>query len=94
MEGFKTLNDLAPGEKGLLVDIDAPAPLKQRFIDLGIIEGATLELIKTAPLGDPVEIKVNRTLYALRKSEAESLIIETTGDNNNGEKRHRYRFGR
>ena len=94
MEIIKNLNDLIPGEKGVLINIDAPYALKQRFIDLGIIEGAIVELVRTAPLGDPVEIKVNRAFYALRKSEAAALILDTAGERLHGEKRHRCRFGR
>ena len=94
MESIKSLNDLNPGEKGILVNINAPNLLKQRFIDLGIFEGSIIELIKTAPLGDPVEIKVNRAFYALRKSEAAALILDTAGERIHGEKRHHCRFGR
>lgn len=90
---MNTVNDLKPGEKGLIKEIKAPYVLKKRLMDLGILKGSFVEMIKSAPLGDPIEIKSNGIFFALRRSEAECLIIEN-GEKNDGEKRHRHRFGR
>ena len=63
-------------------------------MDLGIIEGAKVEMVRPAPLGDPIQIKVLDTLLALRKNEARMLLIESNGEFSHGRKAHRHRFGR
>ena len=90
---MKTVNDLSPGDRGVIINIKAPQQIKQRIMDMGIIEGAEVEMIRTAPLGDPIEIKVHNTLVALRKNEAGFLIIEQ-GVKFHGRKRRRHRSGR
>lgn len=90
---METVNDLFPGDKGVIVTINAPLKIKQRLMDMGIIEGIEVEMIRTAPLGDPIEIKVQNTLVALRKNEAGTLILDHHGVNRHGRKRRRHRFG-
>lgn len=91
---MKTVNDLTPGDRGKITAIGAAPGLKQRLMDMGIIEGAEVEMVRTAPLGDPVEIKVYNTLIALRKNEAETLLVEYQGEKHRERKRHRRRTGR
>lgn len=47
-----------------------------RILEMGITPGSTLEMIRAAPLGFPIEIKVRGYLLSLRKSEAECIEIE------------------
>ena len=91
---MKTLNDLLPGELGVIVTINTLQKIKRRLMDMGIIEGVEIEMIRTAPLGDPVEIKVHNTLVALRKSEAATIALDHIGVVIHGRKRSRHRFGR
>ncbi|MFC1490456.1 ferrous iron transport protein A [Candidatus Latescibacterota bacterium] len=93
MDITNTIKDLAPGMTGVISDIKTPAGIKRRLMDMGIIIGAKVEMIRSAPLGDPVEIKVHNTLIALRKSEAGLIFLEK-GHNHNERKQHRHRFGR
>ncbi|MBT4482845.1 MAG: iron transporter FeoA [Candidatus Latescibacteria bacterium] len=74
--------------------INADYGIKQRLMDMGIIEGVKVEMIRPAPLGDPIRIKVLNTLIAIRRNEARSLVIDTAGDICHGRKAHRHRFGR
>ena len=92
MKNMKTVNDLAPGDLGVIFDINAPLKIKRRLMDMGIIKGVEVEMIRTAPLGDPLEIKVHNTLVALRKNEAGFLIIEQ-GEKICARKRRRLRSG-
>ena len=95
MNPIETVNDLSPGEYGIIKQINAADHIKQRFMDLGLIEGTEVEMIRSAPLGDPIEIKVLDTLLALRRREASKLIIDYRGVKYRGHKfRHRHRSGR
>ena len=90
---MKTINDLAPGERGIVREITTPEAVRQRLMDFGLIEGARIEMVRTAPLGDPVQIRVLDTLLAIRKNEAGQVVVEMTGEHAHGGKAHRHRFG-
>ena len=90
----KTVNDLNPGEWGFISKIKAAESIRQRLMDLGIIEGVRVEMVRPAPLGDPIQIKVLDTLLALRRNEAGTLEIECDGEIPHGRKAHRHRYGR
>ncbi len=91
---MKTVNDLLPGEWGLIKEIQGSDLIQHRLMDLGIIEGVRVDMIRSAPLNDPVQIKVRETLLALRRSEARKLILDWNGEKYHGRKPHRHRFGR
>ncbi len=55
---MKSLKDVLPGEKVKVVKFSADSAAKRRIMDMGITKGADITVIKTAPLGDPVEINV------------------------------------
>lgn len=72
----KTLRQMNIGESGKVVSITGSGDVKRRMIDLGITPGADILLKKYAPLGDPMEIRVRGYNVALRKSEAEIIVVE------------------
>ncbi|MFC1486020.1 ferrous iron transport protein A [Candidatus Latescibacterota bacterium] len=90
----KKLTEMAPGEYGIITTVNTEGELKRRLMDMGIIEGAQVEVVKQAPLGDPLQIKVHNTLIALRKKEASTILIESLGMSIHGRFRRRYRAGR
>jgi ferrous iron transport protein A len=47
------------------------------MVDMGVVKGVTLELVRKAPLGDPLEIKIHRFLLSLRREEARAITVET-----------------
>ncbi|HID57084.1 TPA: DtxR family transcriptional regulator [Candidatus Poribacteria bacterium] len=71
-----TLKELKPGEKGEIVKLKGEGPVKRRLLDMGIVPGETVEVVKVAPLGDPMEVRVKGYQLSLRKGEAESVIVE------------------
>ncbi|MDP2982488.1 MAG: DtxR family transcriptional regulator [Candidatus Latescibacter sp.] len=88
----KTVNDLTPGAHGIISEIKASDSMRQRLMDLGLIEGTRVEMIRSAPLGDPIQINVRGASLAIRRSEARTLIIEE--DINACGATHHYRHGR
>lgn len=73
----KKLATMKPGEGGTIVAINGTGNIKHRLIDMGLVPGTFVRVMKFAPLGDPVEIKVKNFDLALRVSEAETIDIET-----------------
>lgn len=52
----KTLRDLRPGQKGVILSLESQGPLKRRLIDMGVTPGTEIFVRKVAPLGDPIEV--------------------------------------
>jgi Fe2+ transport system protein FeoA len=75
----KKLNEFVPREKGRVKTVVAEGKIRRRLFDMGVTPGAEIVMIKTAPLGDPIEINVRGYELSLRKSEAETVILEIVG---------------
>lgn len=73
---MRTLANLKAGERGIIRVISAENSLRQRLYDLGLTPGTTIELIKFAPLGDPLEITLRGYRLTLRKSEAFFVVLK------------------
>lgn len=71
-----TLADLKPGQKARIASIGAIGPIKRRFMDMGVLPGEEVAMMKVAPLGDPLEIKVKNYSLSLRKKEAQGIQVE------------------
>lgn len=74
---IKTLNQLHPGETGLVSKVIGSGPVKRRIIDMGVVAGSRVYVQKFAPLSDPIEIKVKNFNLSLRKSEAALIEVQT-----------------
>ncbi len=70
------LASLAPGQKGKIAAIELPGSQKGRVMEMGLTVGTTIEVVKIAPLGDPVEYKVRGGHLSLRKAEAALILVE------------------
>jgi len=70
------LAKLKPGEKGKITAIGAIGPLKRRLMDMGVLVGEEVKVVKVAPLGDPIEVTVKSYQLSLRKKEAEGIAVE------------------
>ncbi|MGI6093497.1 MAG: FeoA family protein [Negativicutes bacterium] len=73
---LKTLNLAQPGETLEVIKIAGNGSAKRRIIDMGLVAGAVISVIKYAPLGDPMEIKVKNFNLSLRKAEAALIEVE------------------
>jgi len=70
------LAQLKPGESGTINAIGAIGPLKRRLMDMGVLPGEEVKVIKVAPMGDPIEIFIKSYNLSLRKKEAEGIAVE------------------
>jgi Fe2+ transport system protein FeoA len=70
-----SLAELKPGEVGTIIRLTGSMSIKKRIADMGLTPGAKIEMIRSAPMGDPVEFTLRGYLLTLRKDEAESVII-------------------
>ena len=78
-----TLKELQIGKSGKILSVAGEGALRQHLLDMGLITGARLTMVKYAPMGDPVEVRVNSYELTLRLAEAENIGIEPVEDEAN-----------
>ena len=54
-----TLKELTPGKSAVITAVGGEGALRQHFLDMGVIPGTTVTLIKYAPMGDPMELRIH-----------------------------------
>jgi ferrous iron transport protein A len=69
------LTNLATGTSGTVAAILVPPEHRGRLLEMGLLTGTTIELVRFAPMGDPVEIKIRGYHLTLRKNEAEQILV-------------------
>jgi len=62
-------------QKGQITHLDLPSDQRARLMEMGLTPGANVQLIRFAPLGDPIEIEVRGYRLSLRKREAEGIRV-------------------
>ena len=70
-----TLNDLPIGQSATVESVGATGALRQHFLDMGLIPQATVTMVKRAPMGDPIEVRIRSYELTLRVAEAEAITI-------------------
>jgi Fe2+ transport system protein FeoA len=73
---IKSLADLEAGEIGRVMEITTEEPLALHILEIGLVNGAKVRYLRSAPLGDPIQVEVDGFLLSLRKNEAEAVIVE------------------
>lgn len=76
MPSPRTLDQLAIGSKSIIVDVEGDDEVSMRLMEMGLIEGETIERIGQAPLGDPLEYAVHGYRLSLRILEAARVVIQ------------------
>jgi Fe2+ transport system protein FeoA len=71
-----TLAELKVGERAKIADFTLEPEIRQRLMEMGLTKGAECQVVRFAPLGDPVEVKVRGYHHSLRKSEANGILVQ------------------
>lgn len=70
------LSELCPGMKGRIAFISGHGAVRKRLLEMGMTTDTQFDVVRTAPLGDPIEIKIRGYNLSLRRSEAEHVEVE------------------
>ena len=71
-----TLNELKIGETAIITEVGGEGALRQHFLDMGIIPGADIELVKFAPMGDPIQIIIHGYELTIRIDDAKHISVQ------------------
>ena len=74
-DGLQSLTSLPLGATATVAEIRLPPESRPRLMEMGLLVGTPVELVRFAPMGDPVEIKVRGYNLTLRKHEAEQILV-------------------
>jgi ferrous iron transport protein B len=75
-----TLDDLSNGQKGLITKVRGRGVFRKRILEMGFVPGKEVEVIRSAPLKDPVEFKILDSFVSLRRAEANLIEVIVEGD--------------
>ena len=70
-----TIKDLPAGKSATILKVGGDGALTQHFLDMGLIQGAEVTVIKYAPMGDPVELRIHSYELTIRLSDAEQIEV-------------------
>lgn len=70
-----TIKDLPAGKSATILKVGGDCALRQHFLDMGLIQGAEVTVIKYAPMGDPVELRIHSYELTIRLSDAEQIEV-------------------
>ncbi|MEQ8350615.1 MAG: FeoA family protein [Leptospiraceae bacterium] len=72
-----TLADLNPGQTGIIHSLDDSDPFLFRLAELGFVPGETVQVLKRAPLGDPLEVRVMDSSMCIRMEQARRIQMNS-----------------
>lgn len=70
-----TLNELQMGESGRVESVNDDGPVSRRLMEMGVVPGVSVRVLKSAPFGDPIEIRLLGYNLAVRRNEAATVNI-------------------
>jgi Fe2+ transport system protein FeoA len=73
---LRTLDQLLPGQHAIIKTVGGREAFRRRMMDMGLVAGAEIEMVKTAPLGDPIEYQLKGYPLSLRRAEARVIVVE------------------
>jgi ferrous iron transport protein A len=77
-DAAQPLTSLPLGATATVTEINLPTASRPRLMEMGLLVGTKVELVRFAPLGDPVEIKVRGYHLTLRRNEAEQILVRAS----------------
>ena len=73
------LTDINPGEVAQIVGFSDEAKMTSRLVEMGLIPGVSLRMVKAAPFNGPVEVKVREYYVSIRRTDAQQIFVKKLG---------------
>ena len=78
--GVILLSQMNAGQKGQISKLLDEGEISQRLLEMGLTVGSAVEVVRFAPLGDPIDIKIRGYHLSLRRHEAEAIFVKLIED--------------
>jgi ferrous iron transport protein A len=75
-----SLDELPIGASARVLAVNGSGPVARRLMEMGVVPGAPVRVVKAAPLGDPLEVRVRNYHLALRRNEAQTITVVMSDD--------------
>jgi Fe2+ transport system protein FeoA len=75
----RSLVDLPLGQHAEIASIDCERRLARRLMEMGLLPGTTVRVVRMAPLGDPIELRLRNYSLSLRRAEAAKITLRPRG---------------
>ena len=72
-----TLANLSIGDSAKVLNVVGETAVTKRLMEMGVVPGVSVRVVKSAPFGDPIEIRLRGYSLAIRKAEAETIEIQS-----------------
>lgn len=72
---FMTLNEIKPGVRAVVTAVNGNGAMRRRLLDMGLVPGTEVHVIRRAPAGDPIEVGLRGYSLTLRRSDAQIIDI-------------------
>ncbi|HEY2924049.1 MAG TPA: FeoA family protein [Candidatus Eisenbacteria bacterium] len=72
----RKLGDLEPGTRAIVRRVSGAPDLLHRLMELGFVPGTKVTLVRRAPMGDPIELRLRGTHFSIRTSEADRIDVD------------------
>ena len=70
-----SLADLKPGQVGEIISLSCGRRISRRLMEMGLLPGTSVRVVRVAPLGDPLELRLRDYSLSVRRSEAERIEV-------------------
>jgi Fe2+ transport system protein FeoA len=74
-----SLADLRPGEAAEITSIECGRRMSRRLMEMGLLPGTVVRVVRVAPLGDPMEVRLRDYSLSVRRSEAARIAVRPEG---------------
>lgn len=74
-DATSTLTDLPIGRAARVTAVNGNSRVTKRLMEMGVVPGVSLKIVKSAPFGDPIEVRLRGYSLAMRRSEAEAIEV-------------------
>jgi ferrous iron transport protein A len=74
----RTLADLAIGARARVVAVSGETGLRRRLLEMGVLPGTAIEVVRIAPLGDPIEVRLRGYSLSIRRDDARIVAVEVS----------------
>jgi Fe2+ transport system protein FeoA len=70
------LSQLNPGQRAKVYKIGGNGPVRRRYLEMGLVKGEIIKVVRAAPLGDPLEYLVKGYHLSLRRADADRILVQ------------------